>query len=171
MAWFAKRLACEDFDLLLAYFRSTDLASHYYWRYFATDGAPPGVDRRPRPSACANGSFAPTRRSIARLPRSSRRRGRPANVIVLSDHGFRSARREIVRVAFDLDQALERLGYLVRDEHGGVDVERSRVYTFGSGHTQANKRVRFGASVGSATDSAARDEPSCAPRSRATSRA
>ncbi len=46
MAWFAKRLAREDFDLLLAYFASTDLASHYYWRYFDGDGAAPGADCR-----------------------------------------------------------------------------------------------------------------------------
>ena len=45
MAWFAKRLAREDFDLLLAYFRVTDLASHYYWRYFA-GGEPPSGPRR-----------------------------------------------------------------------------------------------------------------------------
>jgi hypothetical protein len=156
MAWFAKRLAGEDFDLLLAYFRVTDLASHYYWRWFASDDPGPGVsaeqaaERRERIFRAYEAVDA----AIAEIVAAARE---PVNVIVLSDHGFRSARRELVRVSFDLDSALERLGYLVRDDRGGIDVEHSRLYTHGSGHGQANKKVRFGTAAATESDAAQRD--------------
>ena len=70
MAWFARRLAAEDFDLLLVYFRTPDIASHYYWRYFE-ERARDGGEARP----CASASTSPTRRSISRSRTSSRRWG------------------------------------------------------------------------------------------------
>jgi predicted AlkP superfamily phosphohydrolase/phosphomutase len=144
MAWFAARLAKEeDFDLLLAYFRSTDLASHYYWRYFANEGAPPGGEAAEAESKRERifRAYEAVDRSIADILSAA---GEPANVFVISDHGFRTARREIVRVVFDLDRALEGLGYLARDDDGGVDVARSRLYTYASGPLTTNKMVRFG---------------------------
>jgi predicted AlkP superfamily phosphohydrolase/phosphomutase len=155
MAWFAKRLARDDFDLLLAYFRTTDLASHYYWRWFASDELAPGVSAEQAAEMRERifRAYEAVDQAIGEVVATARE---PANVIVLSDHGFRSARRELVRVSFDLDRALQRLGYLTRDDGGGVDVARSRLYTFDSGHTQANKTVRFGGA--SALADAARRE-------------
>src|SRR4028118_2072754 len=43
----ATRLAGEDYDLLLVYFRSPDIVSHGYWKYFEPEavrkGGPPGM--------------------------------------------------------------------------------------------------------------------------------
>jgi predicted AlkP superfamily phosphohydrolase/phosphomutase len=155
MAWFAERLAWDDFDLLLAYFRVTDLASHYYWRWFASDEPAPGVSAEHAPEMRERlfRAYEAVDVAIGEIVATARE---PVNVIVLSDHGFRSARRELVRVSFDLDRALERLGYLARQSGGGVDVARSRLYTFASGRTQANKMVRFGNAV--ATAQTDRDE-------------
>jgi predicted AlkP superfamily phosphohydrolase/phosphomutase len=155
MAWFAERLAREDFDLLLAYFRVTDLASHYYWHHFASGQplpGPAGEEARAGRERIFR-AYEAVDASIAAVEAA----GRPVNVIVLSDHGFRSARRELVRVTFDLDAALERLGYLVRDQSGGVDVARSRAYTYSSGRTQANKMVRFGGGAGAGTEASRRE--------------
>ncbi len=71
--------------------------------------------------------------------------GRPANLIVVSDHGFQTAKRDQVQVPFDLDAALERLGYLVRDDAGAVDIAHSALYTFSSGPSQSIKMLRYGA--------------------------
>ena len=156
MAWFANRLAREDFDLMLAYFRVTDLASHFYWRYFAGDaaasGAPAGEAAAMRERIYR--AYEAVDHSIAEMVEAA---DQPVNVIVLSDHGFRAVRRELVRVTFDLDVALERLGYLVRDQRGGVDVERSRAYTYASGRTQPNKTVRFGALAGADNEASRRE--------------
>ena len=155
-----KRPRAEDFDLLLVYFRTTDIASHYYWRYFATTAR---RGRRPRARRCASGiylAYEAVDLSIADIVAAA---GKPVNLIVVSDHGFRASRREQVQVAFDLDAALERLGYLVRDEEGGVDVANSRaLHLLVRPHPD---RTRWCASARPARRDAA---ASCAPLSSAT---
>jgi predicted AlkP superfamily phosphohydrolase/phosphomutase len=157
VAWFAKRLAHEDFDLLLAYFRVTDLASHFYWHYFDSDEAASGSAAGEVAAAMRERIFRAYEavdHSVAEMVEAA---DQPVNVIVLSDHGFRAARRELMRVSFDLDAALEQLGYLVRDASGGVDLSRSRVYTYGSGKTQVNKMVRLGEQASAQSEEARRE--------------
>jgi predicted AlkP superfamily phosphohydrolase/phosphomutase len=151
MAWFAYRLAHENFDLLLAYFSTPDLASHDGWRGFAPADFPPADDVEAQ-AAMRDRIFRAYEAVDHAIGAIVAAPGRPVNVIVLSDHGFRAARREIVRVTFDLDALLERLGYLARDSGGGVDGARSRVYTYASGLTQSNKRVRFGDAGAASSD-------------------
>ena len=140
MARSAARMVREGYDLVLLYFRSTDLVSHNEWKYFEPDGfdlIDPGemAARRnlvPRVYEAVDQEIG---RILAAVPRG-------ANVIVLSDHGFRSAHREQIKALVDLDAVLERLGYLARGR-GGIDFARTRVYTYGSPDFERVKMLRF----------------------------
>jgi hypothetical protein len=65
------------------------------------------------------------------------------NLVVLSDHGFRAAKREEVKVAFDMDRILERLGHLRRNQDGTTDCTRSTVYTYATPPFQRFKMLRL----------------------------
>lgn len=136
----ATRLAGEDYDLLLVYFRSPDIVSHGYWKYFEPEAfgeIAPGEmelhgDRVPR-------VYEAVDREIGRILDAAPRN---ANVIVLSDHGFHASKPELVKVILDLDVVLERLGYLVRKGRD-IDFSRTRLYTYGSPSFRRAKFVRF----------------------------
>jgi predicted AlkP superfamily phosphohydrolase/phosphomutase len=136
----ATRLAGEKYDLLLVYFRSTDIVSHGFWKYFepkAFGGVDPREmelygDRVPKVYEAVDHEIG---RILAAAPRN-------ANVLVLSDHGFHASSPELVKVILDMDVVLERLGYLVR--HGqDIDFSRTRVYTYGSPTFRRAKYLRF----------------------------
>lgn len=136
----ATRLAGEKYDLLLVYFRSTDIVSHGYWKYFepeAFGGVDPREmelygDRVPKVYEAVDQEIG---RILAAAPRN-------ANVIVLSDHGFHASSPELVKVILDMDVVLERLGYLVRNGRD-IDFSRTRVYTYGSPSFRRAKYLRF----------------------------
>lgn len=136
----ATRLAGEGYDLLLAYFRSPDIVSHGYWKYFepaAFGGVDPRElelygDRVPR-------VYEAVDREIGRILDAAPRN---ANVLVLSDHGFHASSPELVKVILDMDVVLERLGYLVRSGRD-IDFSRTRVYTYGSPSFRRAKYLRF----------------------------
>jgi predicted AlkP superfamily phosphohydrolase/phosphomutase len=131
MAAAARRLIAGDPDLLMIYFRSSDLVSHHHWKEFeAVTGARAGseVQRIYRAIDAAIGE-------ILRAARG------PLNVLVLSDHGFRAAREQEILTVSNLDALLVRLGYQTRDEHGVV-LSRSRLYSYGSPTYQRKKLVR-----------------------------
>ncbi len=139
-AYLAPRLAAGDYDLVLAYFRGVDIASHNHWKHYRPEefADPPAAEeiaaqggRVPREYEAVDGLIG---RLIAARP--------DADVMVISDHGFEAAEREIVKVGLDFDRLLERLGYLVRDAGGGVDREQSRLYTFASPEYRAVKWLR-----------------------------
>ncbi len=142
LAHLGRKLAAEDYELLLVYFRGVDVVCHNFWKYYQPEAFP-----RNRPSdaeLAAYGDHIP--REYAAVDRAIGRILEAAdpepNVLVISDHGFKPARREIVKVGIDFDGVLERLGYLVRDR-SGVDLTRSRLTTWASPKFRRTQWLRF----------------------------
>jgi predicted AlkP superfamily phosphohydrolase/phosphomutase len=139
MARSAVHLVSEKYDLVLLYFRSTDIVSHNEWKYFEPEGFDPidprelaaHRDRVPRVYEAVDQEIG---RILAAAPES--------NVLVLSDHGFHASHREDVKALVDMDAVLERLGYLTRRKDG-IDFARTRVYTYGSPDFERTKMLRF----------------------------
>ncbi|MEO8504799.1 MAG: alkaline phosphatase family protein [Acidobacteriota bacterium] len=134
MAAVATDLLGEPFDLTLLYFRSADIVSHLEWR--ENSGA----------SVVAGGpEVARIYRAIDQaIGRVLKAAGSSRNVLVISDHGFRTARETEIRTLSDFDAALTHLGYQVRTT-AGVDFSRSQMYSYGSPHYRRKKLVRFSA--------------------------
>jgi predicted AlkP superfamily phosphohydrolase/phosphomutase len=140
MARSAARLVREGFDLVLLYFRSPDIVSHNHWKHYEPERFP-GTDPR---------EVAEHRDQIPRIYEAvDREIGRVlaaappgTNVLVLSDHGFHAAPREEIKIFFDMDALLDRLGYLARRGEG-VDFARTRVYTYGTPPFRRAKVLRF----------------------------
>jgi predicted AlkP superfamily phosphohydrolase/phosphomutase len=134
MATAARRLVREDPALLLLYFRTSDIVSHHHWKDFeaVVSGTPPRADsdvqRIYRAIDAATGEVLAAA-------------GERANVIVISDHGFRAARKEELRTVSNLDALLVRLGYQTRNAHGVV-LGRSQLYSYGSANYLRKKLVR-----------------------------
>lgn len=123
----ATTLAGQGFDLLLVYFRSPDIVSHNYWRFYE-----PGAFERADP-ASADGdrvprSYEAVDQALGRLLNAG---PKDLNVLVVSDHGFHAARPEEVKVLLDMDAVLKRLGYL------------DRIYTHGTPSFRQVKLLRF----------------------------
>lgn len=123
----ATTLAGQGFDLLLVYFRSPDIVSHNYWRFYEPEAfegaAPPSADRDRVPN-----SYEAVDQALGRLLKAG---PKDLNVLVLSDHGFHAARPEEVKVLLDMDAVLKRLGYL------------DRIYTYGTPSFRQVKLLRF----------------------------
>ena len=135
MAASARRLVRQPFDLTLLYFRSADIVSHHEWT------ERPGDD----PAAVGGPSVVRVYRAIDReIGRVLAAMSGPRNVLVISDHGFRSAKTTAIRTLSNLDALLVRLGYQVRDA-GGIDFGRTRLYCYGSPEYHRKKLVRFSA--------------------------
>jgi predicted AlkP superfamily phosphohydrolase/phosphomutase len=140
MARAAARLAGEKYDLILLYFRTPDLVSHNYWKYFepeSFDSVDPeelaaNRDRVPRIYEAVDQEIG---RILAAAPGET-------NVLVLSDHGFHAARREDIKALIDLGTLLERLGFLTR-RGDAVDFSHTLVYPFGAPDFSRTKDLRF----------------------------
>jgi predicted AlkP superfamily phosphohydrolase/phosphomutase len=140
MARSALHLVRESYDLVLLYFRSTDIVSHNEWKYFEPDGFDPidprelaeHRDRVPRVYEAVDREIG---RILAAAPKDT-------DVLVLSDHGFHAAHREDVKALVDMDALLERLGYLTR-RGATIDFSRTRIYTYGSPSFARAKMLRF----------------------------
>jgi predicted AlkP superfamily phosphohydrolase/phosphomutase len=136
----AAQLAGKNLDLLLMYFRSTDVVSHAAWKCYEPE-AFPGAD--PVGLEACRGRVEQVYEAVDEaIGRILDEAPNDVNVVVLSDHGFHAARREEVRVMLDMDAVLERLGYLARRK-GGVDFAVTRVYTYSSADFRRAKRLRF----------------------------
>lgn len=136
----AVTLAGKPFDLHLVYFRSPDIVSHNYWKYyepesFADLDPKELAENRERVPLSYEAVDQALGRILAAAPQDS-------NVLVISDHGFHAARPEEVKVLLDMDAVLERLGYLQRDG-AAVDFSRTRVYTYGTPSFRQVKLLRF----------------------------
>ncbi|MES1242438.1 MAG: alkaline phosphatase family protein [Acidobacteriota bacterium] len=115
----AVTLAGKPFDLHLVYFRSPDIISHNYWKYY--EESMENRDRVPRSYEAVDQALG---RILAAAPKD-------LNVLVISDHGFHAAKPEEVKVLLDMDAVLKRLGYL------------TRVYTYGTPSFRQVKLLRF----------------------------
>jgi predicted AlkP superfamily phosphohydrolase/phosphomutase len=138
----ARGLAAQRYDLLMAYFRSPDVVSHVYWKYFDPRRFPPvPAAESARHANKVPAAYEAVDQALGEILAAA---GgvRNANVLVLSDHGFRAQVPERVQVQIDFDDVLARLGYLVRDRDG-IDFAQTRLFTIATAHHQLVKKVRF----------------------------
>lgn len=107
-------------DLLFVYFRSVDVASHEDWADFESGRGGEDVARAYEAVDQAIGAIVAAAGGLGAV-----------NVLVVSDHGFKSAPRPKTIVRLDFDRLLERLGL------------RDRAMTHGSPRHRPAKRIRF----------------------------
>jgi predicted AlkP superfamily phosphohydrolase/phosphomutase len=134
MAAAARRLVRDDPALVLLYFRSSDIVSHHHWKEFEAvlNGARPHADSPvQRIYRAIDGAIGEVLRAAPGDP----------NVLVISDHGFRAARKEEQIAVSNLDALLLRLGYQARDAQG-LALARSRLYSYASPTYLRKKLVR-----------------------------
>ncbi len=136
----AVALADEGFDLLLTYFRGTDIACHLNWKYFEPE-AFPGVDRDEAPAGRERifRVYDAVDRAVGDIRRAA---GPQATTFVMSDHGFKAMKAEKLRIMLKLDLVLSRLGFLHRDATG-VDLGASLLHTQASPDHVLAKKVRY----------------------------
>jgi len=147
-------LAKKKLDLLLIYFRSTDIVSHTAWKCFEPEAFP---EADPAELVACRGRvqqvYEAVDEAIGRILDAA---PADADVVVLSDHGFHAARKEEVKVFLDMDAVLERLGYLARSGES-IDFAHTRVYTYATpdfrrpkllfGDRQSALKVRTGSAA------------------------
>ena len=119
----AREAAADGYDLLMAYFRSTDIASHRHFREFvrwAETGPAPESDGGPVATAYRATDTA-LGEILAAAPRDAR-------VLVVSDHGFEQ-RPTSRYVYLNLSRALAQLGLVKFAADGLVDPAASLLWT------------------------------------------
>jgi len=137
----AVALAADRFDLLMVYFRGVDIASHYNWKYvepqkfgdFQQDQIDAGWERIATVYEAVDDIIGALERAVPG----------EVNLFVLSDHGFRAKRSEILRVLLNLNSVLQRLGFLKRNDDDGVDFSRSQFYTSETTSDYLVNKLRF----------------------------
>ncbi|MCH9646873.1 MAG: alkaline phosphatase family protein [Deltaproteobacteria bacterium] len=142
IAQIARQVVTEDYDLILAYLRGIDIASHRFWKYFEPERFPElRISQR---ELSANEHRIPKEyEAVDQTLGSWLAAAEPEpNVLVISDHGFRAHSEEVIRLVLDFDLLLERLGFLVRVD-GKIDFERTELFTFESADYRLVKNLRF----------------------------
>ena len=135
---FAVEAVQGDYALVLPYYRSLDLASHQSWRLYE-----PAAFGDPVPARPGDDPVSAAYRAVDQAVGEILAAAPPeANVLVISDHGFRATHGEEVQLLLDLDRVLEAAGLLVRAGEE-VDLERSRAFAYRSPDYRAIKFVRF----------------------------
>jgi predicted AlkP superfamily phosphohydrolase/phosphomutase len=140
MAHEARHLAGLGFDLFLVYFRTVDIASHRYWKFY-DPGLYPGTPKEDvsRFAHVIPEVYEATDQALGDLlaacPKGS-------NVFVVSDHGFVSGPDQPF-VIVNTERLLEHLGFLVRNGDGGVDFARSVAYPVDSPNHARLKKLRL----------------------------
>jgi predicted AlkP superfamily phosphohydrolase/phosphomutase len=135
-------LVSEDYDLVLLYLRGVDIACHFHWRAFEPELFPPldPADLEEGRESIAR-EYVLVDRTIGRIVAADP----AANIIVMSDHGFRARPDEAPQIKLDFDVVLEHLGLLARDDYGGVDLALSEVYSYDSPDRSTTKKLRIAA--------------------------
>ncbi|MCB1035302.1 MAG: alkaline phosphatase family protein [Acidobacteria bacterium] len=143
MTRLGSRMAREGYDLTLVYLRGVDIVSHQAWKYWQPE-AFPDLDLDPeeaeRLREAVPREYEAADLALGQLLEAA---GGEADVFVISDHGFRAAPKEIVRVFLDFDLLLEQLGFLERRPDASVDLSASRFYAYSSPDFRRAKLVRF----------------------------
>ncbi len=139
---FAIELA-GSFDLTMVYFRTVDIVSHRDWGYF--EDAENSEETTRTGAARVEAAYEAVDDAIGKIIAAV---GMNANVMIVSDHGFESFAKPKQLVSVDLAALLERLGYLVRDEAGDVDPERSELVPYRAPRFKREKMMRFGGAAG-----------------------
>lgn len=119
----ARELAHEAFALTLVYVRDIDITSHRHW-----DTWRPEDFGSERSEAVWNSPVPSLYRALDReLGRLLEAYGPETDVFIVSDHGFRAATDDSIRINLDLPVALEKLGLLIQNQQASVDCESSSV--------------------------------------------
>jgi predicted AlkP superfamily phosphohydrolase/phosphomutase len=133
MAREARALVAQPFDLVMVYFRTVDIASHRYWKYYEPERYP-GLLRRVRErwAHVIPTVYEATDRMVGEVVAAC---PPGTNVMVMSDHGFLAGRDEPF-VFLNTERLLEHLGFLARKGEK-VDFARSVAYPVDSpGHAR-----------------------------------
>jgi len=140
---FAPKLAAEDFDLLMVYLRGPDIASHQTWRFFEPEKFPhlevTEEDRATKGRRIAD-EYEAVDATLAAILEAAHPE---PNILVISDHGFKAAKDETVRVFCDFDKVLERLSFLQPGEDGGADLSKSQLFAYRSPEFKNRKMLRY----------------------------
>lgn len=138
----ARDLAAEGFDLLLVYFRGVDIASHHHWKHYrpgAFPDDPPSASEIERFGAAIPAEYEAVDRALGALLDAAPE----ANLLVLSDHGFKPAHPERIRVMLNAAGLLSRLGFdEVLRVHPGPDHERIRGLFFQVDDPERREEIR-----------------------------
>ena len=134
-----------EYALVLAYYRSLDLASHDFWHRFEPAAFPAGAPEGAAQSDLEDPVTDAYRAFDAAVGEIRGAAPSDASFLIVSDHGFRAIERESLQLLVDADRLLEAIGWLRRDERGGIDVNRSRAWTAGSPTHRLEKWLRLGA--------------------------
>ncbi len=137
-----RELVAEPFDLVLAYYRSVDVVSHWQWHTFQPEKFPDGPPTGSAPSPLAEPVLDAYRAFDSALGQLLESVPPETSVMVLSDHGFRAERSRNVAIHLDFDRVLEALGFLVRDAEG-IDTASSRAWTHLSPSFRQTKLVKL----------------------------
>src|SRR6185295_12488178 len=165
MSYFARELLAKgDLDLMMLYFRSTDVVSHRAWKYFEPEAFAPIAPAELE----ANRERVPNVYRAVDVEIGKLLEIAPdANVLVISDHGFHAtAREEETKVLLNLDAVLEHLGYL-KHKGGAVDFARTQIFSYASSNFRQARFVRF-ALAGREKEGTVRPEERAALRDRLT---
>ena len=139
---FAPKLAGDGYDAMIMYLHGSDPNSHKYWRYYRPSDFPddpPEAEELEKHKNRVTRAYQSIDTVVGRVLEAA-----PAdtNVIIVSDHGFRPLDEIVVKVSWDLDALLIHWGYAV-PSGSGVDVDKSKVYTYGSKTNEVRKRVKI----------------------------
>lgn len=139
-------LGAGNFEIVLAYYRSLDLASHDFWHRFEPGSFPAGAPEGAATSTLADpvsDAYRAFDQAFGELVAAAPRN---ASFLVVSDHGFRAAHEGSLQLLVDADRLLEVVGWLTRDAEGDIDTFRSRAWTAGSPPHHVRKWLRLGES-------------------------
>jgi len=133
-------LAGQDYDLILLYLRGVDISCHFHWRAFEPEAFP----------AAEPSELEAERELIAReyelvdrtLGELMAAASPDVNIIVMSDHGFEAMDGVTTHIRLNFDAVLEHLGFLATSD-GGVDFNRTELYSYASPERSLVKKVRY----------------------------
>ena len=117
--------------LTAVYFRSADVMSHLYWTEFEQS-------QDSGPTDPVTLAYAAIDQAIGELVRSA---GPNVDVVVISDHGFKPLAEPQITLSFDLDQLLEQVGLLKRNQLGHPDPEHSVAFSLGARNNSSRRPV------------------------------
>lgn len=142
MAHFAPEITAKGFDLQLMYLHGTDPNSHKYWKYYRPSDFPGEkidlevnrklADKVPKAYRSVDAVIGEV---VANAPKD-------ANIIIVSDHGFRPLDRTYTKVVMEMDDVLAQLGW-VTVSGGEINFSQTKAWNYGTRKTERDKRVRF----------------------------
>lgn len=143
VTYFTPKLVTAGYDLVMSYFRDPDVTSHHGWGFFMEPAKYKNLYPPETISELGGKVEAAYRNADAGLGKVMASLPADANLVVLSDHGFKALVDEgTTKVYVDFDSVLEKLGFLtMADDH--IDMAKSRLYCYRSSNQAQHKNLRF----------------------------